>query len=312
MKKLPSLKQLQYLSALHEYQHFGRAAASCFISQSTLSAAITQLEDILEAQLLERDHKTFLFTPLGEEIVRLSHTIIDDCAYLVSTAKTKGMPMEGDFYLGCIPTIAPFILKELLYAIFTHFPKLSIFIREDTTDNILQQVAEGKLDMAILSLPYPTTGLSTQTLVKDPLHLTLSKDINDSRGLYFQQDPAVWPDQSILLLAKEHCLNQDTLDACHLQDQQKIHPFFATSIHTLVNMANSGLGVTFLPQLAINSGILSGTKLIHHPVTYRNAYRELGVAWRGTSKKQESYKYMMNIIKMVLTKKIESDPLNIS
>lgn len=301
MKKLPSLKHLQYLTALYEYQHFGRAADSCFVSQSTLSAAITKLEEFLDAQLLERDHKTFLFTPLGEEIVRLSQALIEDCSFLVSTAKTKGQPMQGDFHLGCIPTIAPFIIKELLAAIFEAFPKLSIFLREDTTDNILQQVTTGQLDMAILSLPYPTPGLTTKVLVRDPFHLILAKE---TKGTYFENEPSTWPDKSILLLSKEHCLSQDTLDGCHLKDQKKIHPFFASSLYTLVHMANSGLGVTFLPQLAINSGILLGTSLIHRPVKYRDAYREIGVAWRMTSKKQDGYQFIMAIMEEVLIKKI--------
>jgi LysR family hydrogen peroxide-inducible transcriptional activator len=303
MKKLPSLKQLQYLLALHEHQHFGRAADACFISQSTLSAAITQLEDILDAQLLERDHKTFLFTPLGEEIVRLSQALIADCDYLVSTAKTQNQPMEGDFHLGCIPTIAPFILKDLLDAIAATYPKLSVFLREDTTDNVLQQVAEGKLDMAILSLPYPTEGLSTKTLARDPFHLIFT---NETQNTAYEKGPTDWPDKSIILLEKEHCLSQNTLDACHLQDPKKIHPFLASSLYTLVHMANSGLGVTFLPQLAINGGILTGTELKTQPVKYRDAYRELGVVWRGTSKKQNCYQAIMAIIKEVLDKKIGS------
>ena len=302
MRKLPSLKQLQYLVALHENQHFGRAADACFISQSTLSTAIMHLEEILQAQLLERDHKTFLFTPLGNAIVHQSKDVIEKSAALVDYAKTQGAPMEGDFHLGCIPTIAPFLVSELLEATNLAYPKLSVFLKEDTTDTILRQLSEGKLDMAILSLPYPSQGLATRILTRDPFHLVLHQQWSDKT---LNKEMTLWPDKSILLLEKEHCLTQDTLIACQVKENKKIHPFSATSLHTLVQMVNSGLGITFLPQLAINSGLLLNTSLLSH--FQERAYREIGIAWRPTSDKQESYALFGSIIQEVLIKKIRSN-----
>ncbi len=147
MKRVPSIKQLQYLLALHEHQHFGRAAEACYIGQSTLSAAIANLEETMNAQLLERDHKTFIFTPLGEDVVRQARYIVEQCEELTEFAKSQGKPMAGPLRLGCIPTIAPFVLSEVMALARERFPQLQLLLREDTTENSLQSLIEGRLDL---------------------------------------------------------------------------------------------------------------------------------------------------------------------
>jgi len=294
MKNVPSFKQLQYLIALYDHQHFGQAATACFVSQSTLSASITNLEATLGAQLLERDHKTFLFTPLGEEIVQRSRLIIDQCAALSDYAKTQGKPLQGKFYLGIIPTIAPFILNELQTVCQQHYPDLSLYIREDTTDNVLRSLREGKLDLVILALPYPMGDFFVRILCKDYFQLVLPKTWQDKP---MEQLPA----NSIFLLEKEHCLTGHALQACHLRDSKKINPFFATSLHTLIQMVSHQPGMTYLPTLAINSGLLAGTDLMAIPLQDDEAFREIGVAWRNTSYKTESYNILSTIIKKIIT-----------
>lgn len=300
MRKLTSLKQLHYLVTLYEHQHFGRAAEACFISQSTLSAAITNLEEILGAQLLERDHKTFLFTPLGEEIVKRSRLVLEQSDELVDYAKNQGKIMQGKFYLGVIPTIAPFILNELQTRCQERYPDLTLFIREDTTDNVLKYLAEGKLDLVILALPYPTHDFHTRILSKDYFKLVLPKSwLNKG----FEKEISSLPENSIFLLEKEHCLTGHALQACHLKESKKMNPFFATSLHTLIQMVSHQPGITFLPQLAINSGILSGTDLVAVPLNNSDSYRELGVAWRTTSHKTQIYDKLAELIQQVLLQK---------
>ncbi len=300
MNRLPSIKQLQYLLALYEHGHFGRAAEACFIGQSTLSAAISNLEDTLDAQLLERDHKTFIFTAIGEEIVQQSRFIIEQCMELTDYAQSEGQPMKGQLRLGCIPTIAPFILSELMLLSKARYPDLQLLIKEETTDLILQSLTEGHLDLAILALPYEADNLHTRVLARDPFKLVLHRDWSD-KG--FEKDLHHWPDQSIFLLEKEHCLTKHALEACELKERRKIHPFFATSLHTLTQMVNNKLGVSFLPQMAINSGILSGTDLIQMKPGAESAYRKIGIAWRKTSTRQQSYRLMGDMIQEILSGK---------
>lgn len=302
MKHLPSLKQLQYLLALHEHQHFGRAAEACYISQSTLSAAVANLEQSLDAQLLERDHKTFIFTAVGEEMVRQARQIIGQCETLVDFARYQGKPMAGPFRLGCIPTIAPFVLSEVMQACRQQYPELQLLLREDTSDNSLQALADGRLDMVLLALPYETAGFHSRILAQDPFKLVLHKEWQQ-RG--FNQDISQWPDESIFLLEREHCLAGHAVTACELTDSRKVNPFFATSLHTLTQMVNNKLGVTFMPKMAINSGLLTGTDLIIQTPVAENAYRDIAVVWRPTSSKVESYRLMADLIGTVLQQKCQ-------
>ncbi|MGM9452620.1 hydrogen peroxide-inducible genes activator [Legionella bozemanae] len=304
MRRLTSLKQLHYLISLYDHQHFGHAAAACFISQSTLSAAITSLEETLEAQLLERDHKTFLFTPLGEEIVRRSRLIIEQSNDLVDYAQSQGKVMQGKFYLGVIPTIAPFILSELQDLCQQLYPELTLFIREDTTENVLNYLSEGKLDLVILALPYPTQDFQTQILCKDYFKLVLPQTWSH-KG--FDQEINKLPENSIFLLEKEHCLTGHALQACQLKESKKINHFFATSLHTLIQMVSHQPGITFLPDLAINSGILTGTDLVSLPLKTNHAYREIGTAWRTTSHKTQNYILLTELIKQIVIKKCDDD-----
>ncbi|MEH8021593.1 MULTISPECIES: hydrogen peroxide-inducible genes activator [Rheinheimera] len=303
MKRLPSIKQLQYLLALHEYQHFGRAADACYIGQSTLSAAIANLEETMAVQLLERDHKSFIFTPLGEDIVRQARYIIEQCEELTDFAKSQGKPMAGPFRLGCIPTIAPFVLSEVMALCRERYPDLQLLLREDTSDNSLHALGEGRLDMVLLALPYETGTFHAEVLAQDGFKLVLHQDWLD-RG--FSNDINQWPDESIFLLEREHCLTNHAVKACELEDSRKVNPFFATSLHTLIQMVNNKLGVTFMPQMAINSGVLDGTELIAQQPGAGNAYRDIGVAWRPTSSKARSYRIMADLITEVLLNKCQS------
>lgn len=304
MKRLPSVKQLQYLLALHEHQHFGRAAEACFVGQSTLSAAIANLEETMQTQLLERDHKTFIFTSLGEDVVRQARHIIEQCEELTEFAKSQGKPMAGPFRLGCIPTIAPFVLSEVMSLCRERYPDLQLLLREDTSDNSLHALAEGRLDMVLLALPYETGAFHTEILAQDGFKLVLHKDW---LGRGFNQDINQWPDESIFLLEREHCLTGHAVKACELEDSRKVNPFFATSLHTLTQMVNNKLGVTFIPQMAINSGLLDSTELVTQLPTSGNAYRDIGVAWRPTSSKARSYRLMTSLISEVLLQKCKAE-----
>lgn len=296
MKRLPTLKQLQHLVTLFDYQHFGKAAEACFISQSTMSASIGQLEEILGVQLLERDHKTFIFTLLGESIVHKSRVLIENVQEIMDYAKNEGKPMHGLLRLGCIPTIAPFIMSELVSLCQKIYPQLKLLIREDTTDNLLHSLEIGQIDLIILALPYPTKNVKMVIIYQDPFQLVLPPNWRDKiEG----KELEAWPDECIFLLEKEHCLTEHTLQACALKNSKKINPFLATSLHTLTQMVISDLGVTILPELAIKSGILKGSSLTTIPLP-SNAYREIGVAWRVTSHKQNSYRLFADLIKKAI------------
>jgi len=164
MTKLPSLKNLSYLLALHQHQHFNRAAQACHVSQSTLSSGIQNLEEQLGCQLIERDHKSFLFTAMGEEIVEQARTILTAAEELVNFSLSQGRQMEGPLRLGCIPTIAPFLLGDLSKLVQRDYPKLQLHMCEDTTTNLMNQLRNGELDVVLLALPVDLQGNQVYTL----------------------------------------------------------------------------------------------------------------------------------------------------
>ncbi len=296
-KHRPSIKSLQYLLALHQQQNFNKAAQACFVSQSTLSAAIQNLEEQLACQLLEREHKRFIFTPKGEELVKRSADILTRMDDLVAYCQNDGDDMAGTLSIGCIPTIAPFIIPKLIDELELRYPKLELYIKEDTTENIVTQMHQAQLDFLLLALPVDTSGLIVKKIAKDPFKLVGSSDVLarfPASGLGQEV-----PDQSIFLLEKEHCISQHAVDACDLKGSAKIHPFSATSLYTLVQMMRKAKAASYLPQMAIDSGILAGSGLQVRNLG-ESASRDIGVAWRANSARLKTYQILSECIATLL------------
>lgn len=205
--------------------------------------------------------------------------------------------MQGQMYLGVIPTIAPFILNELHTSCEQLYPNLTLFIREDTTDQILAQLAQGKLDLALLALPYPIEGLQTRVLSKDHFNLVLPKSWLNKN---IDKDLAHLPDNSIFLLEKEHCLTGHALQACQLKDSKKLNPFYASSLHTLIHMVSHYPGITFLPDLVLRDGLLLGANLSSISLNSEFAYREIAVAWRPSSYQKQNVTLLSDLIQTLL------------
>ncbi|WP_044556039.1 hydrogen peroxide-inducible genes transcriptional activator OxyR [Shewanella piezotolerans] len=281
MKHLPSLKNLFYLVNLHQEQNFNRAAKICHVSQSTLSSGIQNLEEQLGHQLIERDHKSFIFTAIGEEVVLRSRKLLTDVDDLVELVKHQGEPMTGEIRLGCIPTIAPFLLSRVVQHCKEVYPNLTLFLKEDTTDRLVDALGKGELDLLLLALPVDTSGYHSMKVGIDPFKMVVHEDLSDA--IHEPIDYQDLPDESIFLLQAEHCITGHAISACQLGESTKINPFAATSLHTLVQMVNCKLGTTFLPQMAIDAGILNNTELTTMAPPSDTPYRDIGLVWRQTS-----------------------------
>ncbi len=282
--KLPKLQQLKYLVALFDTGHFGHAAKKCFVSQSTLSSAIQALEEQLDSQLIERDHKTFVFTPLGVVVVNKARMILEQSADLVATSSAQGNEFSGQLQIGVIPTIAPFVLSPLIKRCTRDYPNLEIFLREDTTENCLSLLREGRLDLVLMATPYETNEFVEFELCTDPfVRVFHPNKLSDN----------------IYLLEKEHCLSDHTIRGCKLTDNTNIHPFQASSLNTLLAMVEGHLGETYLPQLAIKSGLLANSPLHSEAVEDSTASRTLSLVWRKTSHRRFLFGQIGESIKKV-------------
>lgn len=288
--KLPKLQQLKYLVALYDTGHFGQAAKKCFVSQSTLSSAIQSLEEQLDSQLIERDHKTFVFTPLGVEVVVKSRAILEQSADLVATSSAQGNEFSGELHIGIIPTIAPFVLTPLINKCSEVYPSLSLFLREDTTENCLSLLREGRLDIILLATPYQLSEFVELELITDPF-VKVFHPQKQSNNLY--------------LLEKDHCLSEHTVQAFDLSKSNRIHPFQASSLNTLLAMVEGHYGETYLPQLAVKAGLLANRKLETEFIKDPNASRTLSLVWRKTSNRRVFFGKVGQTIEQVLIQLIK-------
>ncbi|MGM8892134.1 hydrogen peroxide-inducible genes transcriptional activator OxyR, partial [Psychrobacter sp. 1Y1] len=198
--------------------------------------------------------KSFIFTAIGEEVVMRSRKLLTDVDDLVELVKHQGEPMTGEIRLGCIPTIAPFLLSNVVQHCKQAYPDLTLFLKEDTTDRLIDALGKGELDLLLLALPVDTSGFHSMKVGIDPFKMVVHKDLSDE--IHEPIDYQDLPDESIFLLQAEHCITGHAISACQLGESIKINPFAATSLHTLVQMVNCKLGTTFLPQMAIDAGIL--------------------------------------------------------
>src|SRR5215468_436706 len=286
MEAFPTLKQLRHLVALADNRHFGKAAKACLVTQSTLSASLKELEDILQAPLVDRTNRRVAFTPLGEATVERARRMLEDAQALVHAAQGERAPLTGTVRLGVIPTIGPFLLPRILPGLRKAWPKLKLYLREDQTDPLLEQLHAGRLDALVLALPYDCGNVETALLFKDRFSLALRRDhpLADAKRI----GPKDVESETLLLLQEGHCLRGHALSACRIGDKAHADAFEATSLPTLVQMVDNGLGVTLLPQLALDAGVLKGTEMVARPVDVDNPERDIALIWRkGTARKKE-------------------------
>jgi LysR family transcriptional regulator, hydrogen peroxide-inducible genes activator len=282
MVPLPSPQQLRYLIALAETRHFGRAALACSVTQSTLSAGLLTLERQLDAPILDRSTgKHVIFTPLGQELVAHARNALTALAAVTEAADAARTPMSAPLRIGVIPTIGPFLLPRLMPALREAFPLLKPWLREDTTANLVVRLEAARLDVAILALPCDCADADHVILARDEFVVALPPN-HPLTGMDVIPTAALAPER-LLLLEEGHCLREQALAVCGLMAGDRgesMDGFAATSLHTLVQMVASGLGVTLLPRIAVCAGVLTGTDVVLRPLSGAGAWRSLGLAWR--------------------------------
>jgi LysR family hydrogen peroxide-inducible transcriptional activator len=297
MLALPTLRQLQFFMALVRRQSFSKAAGDCFVSQSTLSSAIKELETALNCHLVDRSTRRFALTPAGQDVSRRAAAILADAEDLARSAAAR-KPLEGSFHLGVIPTIAPFLLPRIAPALRRSFPSLELFLREDLTAALAERLADGTIDAALIALPYDLPGLDWIEVGKDPFYFAGPADSPlAAKKTVETGDLKAAP---LLLLEDGHCLREHALDACRLSDSDVYGSFSATSLFTLTQMVRAGLGATLLPKMAIDAGLAAASDLLVRPLAARDAIRTIGIAWRKGSGRKEDCDLLAKAIKAEL------------
>ncbi|WP_225204525.1 hydrogen peroxide-inducible genes activator [Novosphingobium huizhouense] len=287
---LPTLKQLQYLVALHEHGHFGRAADSCFVSQSTLSAGLRELESLLGVTLVERTRRVVRFTPLGNQVVAKAHRLLREAEELSELVQSHGAPLVGELRMSVIPTIAPFLLPRILPRLRQERPQLKLFLREEPSAAAIESLHHGRADCVLLALPFATGEVEVEHLFDDRLFVAFPKD--DPRDPPEVVSPAVIDENRLLLLEDGHCLKEHALAACNRPELRASAGVIGTSLHTLVQMVDNGLGLTMLPEMAIEAGILHDTQIVARPLKADHAFREIALVWRRNSPRSAEFRLL--------------------
>ena len=294
MKRLPTMKQLQYLVALADTRHFGRAAQRCHITQSTLSAGVRDLEATLGTAVAERSNRHVLITQVGAQIAERARALLRDAEEIMQVARTGRSPMTGELRLGVIPTIGPFLLPRVLPALRGRFPQLTMYLREEQTAALLARLQDGELDAALIALPYDTGDLALDVIGEDEFlfacnrtHALAGADAVSLDALEGEQ---------LMLLEEGHCLRGHALDVCGLGDTRARAQFEASSLHTLVQMVAAGIGVTLVPRVAVDADITRGTAISLSRFA-ATASRQIALAWRRTSFRADEFRLLVSTLR---------------
>lgn len=287
---LPTIKQLQYLVALHEQGHFGKAADACFVSQSTLSAGIRELESLLGVVLVERSRRVVRFTALGEQVVAKANRLLREAEELTDLVQASGKPLAGDLRMSVIPTIAPFMLPRVLPRLKRERPDLKLMLREETSQDALESLHHGRVDCVLLALPFDIGEAAVEHICDDRLFVAFPKD--DPRDPPAAIPPDMIDQGRLLLLEDGHCLREHALAACNRSELRASAAMIGTSLHTLVQLVDNDLGLTLLPEMAIKAGILNGTDVVARPVESATAKREIALVWRKNSPREADFRLL--------------------
>jgi LysR family hydrogen peroxide-inducible transcriptional activator len=294
VRRLPTIRQLRYFVRLEQLGHFGRAAEACFVSQSAFSVAIRDLERLLGVGLVERTSRRVTVTPEGREIATQARLCLRDLEGLVDLARDRSRPLSGPLHLGVIPTVAPFLLPAVLPRIRRKFPELQLYIREALTETLLAEMRAGTLDLVLMALPHPLHNVEVMTLFRDRFLLACREGttlVDPKRFTLGQLAP-----ESVLLLEEGHCMREHALAACRLRNRTKVSRFAGSSLHTLLEMVDGDLGITFVPEIAAGSGLLKHTRIRTWPLR-DDSYREIALAWRQSSARAVEFRQLGEIIR---------------
>lgn len=292
---LPTLKQLQYLVALKEHGHFGRAADACYVTQSTLSAGLRELESLLGIMLVERTRRVVRFTPLGDSIVAKAHRVLRESEELAGIAAAAGTPLTGDLRMSVIPTIAPFLLPRLLPKLRHERPELKLYLREEPSQAACDSLHHGHVDCVLLALPYACGDVESVALFEDRLLIGLPAEL--AHGLPDPITPDMIDAQMLLLLEDGHCLKDHALAACNRPELRAGARMMGTSLHTLVQMVDNGLGTTLIPEMAIEAGLLAQTRIVTRSIASDHDSRTIALVWRRNSPREAEFRMLADLLK---------------
>jgi LysR family transcriptional regulator, hydrogen peroxide-inducible genes activator len=293
-----NLKDLKYLVALADTGHFGRAAERTFVSQPTLSAQLKKLEQYLGVKLVERHPKNVQLTDVGKQVVARARRMLNEGDEIIALARNNTDPLAGKLKVALIPTVGPYLLPRVMQKIRKSLPNLGLMLYERQTEDLLKRLRDGELDLGIVALPVELEGLEARALYQEdftvalpnssPLAQKSSIKVADLKG------------QTLLLLEDGHCLRDQALEVCSRVDIREAEDFRASSLETLRHMVVAGLGVTLMPELAVESPFGSQRGLTIRQFAKPAPSRTVGAVWRKSSTRAAAIGAVCDVVDNVI------------
>ena len=282
-----NLRDLKYLVAVAEHQHFGRAAEACFVSQPTLSTQLKKLEQTLGVTLIERTNRRVMLSPEGEQIVAQAQRILVEVNALTAMSEHLRDPMGGELRLGIIPTIAPYLLPKILAPIAAEFPNLNIQLTEGQTSHITRMLKHGDLDAVLLALPLPMQeeNIEEAELYTEAFLFAVAAEHPKAQKRSVSTEDL--QDEEVLLLEDGHCLRDQALAICQAHRGVESSNFSATSLETLRQLVAANMGITLMPELAVATLEDANPRVRYIPFSGEVPSRTLGLCWRSSSTRAE-------------------------
>lgn len=297
-----NLRDLRYLVAVAEHRHFGRAAEACFVSQPTLSTQLKKLEETLGVVLFERSNRRVMLTPEGEQVIQQTQRILVEVNALTALSEQLRDPMGGELRMGIIPTMAPYVLPQILPALRGAFPNMRIQLVEAQTSQITRMLKQGDLDATLLALPLGEENVEEEALFDEPFVLAVPVDHPKASLTEVTTDDL--EGEEVLLLEDGHCFRDQALEVCQAHRGMESKSYSATSLETLRQLVAAGVGVTLIPQLAVPSGMSADIGVRYIPFSSQGSdrpMRTLGLCWRATSTRSEFLQQVATVLRQSMS-----------
>lgn len=286
-----NLRELQYVIAVADSLHFGRAAEACHVSQPTLSMQLKKLEEELGVQLFERTNKQVMLTPIGRDIAARARRTLAEVEQMKAVASAARDPQAGTLSMGLFPTLAPYILPSLMPKLHAEFARLNVLLVEEKTPELVRRLEAGELDCALLAMPVASDTLRHISLFSEPFMLAVAADhpLASRSAVSLSQ----LRDTKMLLLEDGHCLRDQALEVCQMIGLGEANNFRATSLETLRHMVAASDAVTLMPKLAVQPD----DKLVRYiPFKAPAPSRRIGLYWRATSARAPLFEAMAQMM----------------
>jgi LysR family hydrogen peroxide-inducible transcriptional activator len=296
-----NLKDLKYLVALADTGHFGRAAERTFVSQPTLSAQLKKLEEYLGVKLVERQPKNVQLTDVGKQVVMRARRMLSEGDEIVALARHNANPLAGKLKVALIPTIGPYLLPRVMQKIRKALPNLGLMLYEHQTESVLKRLRDGEFDLGVVALPIDEEGLETRELYQEAFTVALPHNHPLAEKSTIRL--ADLEGQTLLLLEDGHCLRDQALEVCSRVDIREPEDFRATSLETLRQMVIAGLGITLMPELAVESPFGSQRGLAVRQFVKPVPKRTVGAVWRKSSTRGAAIQAVCDVVHGVMSGK---------